>query len=58
MAVRHDPTGVVHQGNKGGTTGCGVDTKKTQLIGSIHTKKSLAIRMAVRINFLTSCDCN
>jgi hypothetical protein len=28
MAVRHNPTGVVHQGNKGGTTGCGVDTKK------------------------------
>jgi len=28
MAVRHNPTRVVHQGNKGGTTGCGVDTKK------------------------------
>jgi hypothetical protein len=28
MAVKHNPTGVVHQGNKGGTTGCGVDTKK------------------------------
>jgi len=28
MAVRHNPTGVVHQGNKGSTTGCGVDTKK------------------------------
>ncbi|GAA4892552.1 hypothetical protein [Ferrimonas pelagia] len=28
MAVKHTPTGVVHQGNKGGKTGCGVDTKK------------------------------
>jgi hypothetical protein len=27
MAVRHTPTGVVHQGNKGGNTGCGTDTK-------------------------------
>jgi len=26
MAVKHNPTGVVHQGNRGGTTGCGVDT--------------------------------
>ena len=28
MAVKHNPTGVVHQGSKGGTTGCGVVTKK------------------------------
>jgi hypothetical protein len=28
MAVKHNPTGIVHQGNKGGATGCGVDTKK------------------------------
>lgn len=28
MAVKHTPTGIVHQGTKGGTTGCGVDTKK------------------------------
>jgi|TARA_R110002033_G_scaffold77671_1_gene129180 hypothetical protein len=28
MAVKHNPTGVVHQGYKSGTTGCGVDTKK------------------------------
>ena len=28
MAVKHTPTGVVHQGTKGGITGCGVDTKK------------------------------
>jgi hypothetical protein len=27
MAVKHNPTGVVHQGNKGETTGCGYDTK-------------------------------
>lgn len=27
MAVKHIPTGVVHQGNKGGTTGCGYNTK-------------------------------
>jgi len=28
MAVKHIPTGVVHQEKKGGITGCGVDTKK------------------------------
>lgn len=28
MAVKHVPTGVVHQGTKGGRTGCGFDTKK------------------------------
>ena len=28
MAVKHSPSGVVHQGNKGGGTGCGFDTKK------------------------------
>ncbi len=28
MAVKHTPTGEVHQGSKGGTTGCGVDTNK------------------------------
>lgn len=28
MAVKHNPAGVVHQGNKGGTTGRCVDTKK------------------------------
>ena len=28
MAVKHIPTGVVHQEKKDGTTGCGVDTKK------------------------------
>lgn len=28
MAIRHIPTGVVHSGMKGGTTGCGTDTKK------------------------------
>jgi hypothetical protein len=27
MAVKHTPTNVVHKGNKGGTTGCGTDTK-------------------------------
>ena len=27
MAVRHDPTKVVHKGVKGGTTGCGFNTK-------------------------------
>ena len=27
MAVKHVPTGVVHSGNKGGNTGCGVSTK-------------------------------
>ena len=28
MAVKHSPSGVVHQGNKGGRTGCGFDTTK------------------------------
>lgn len=28
MAVKHIPTGEVHSGSKGGTTGCGVDTRK------------------------------
>lgn len=28
MAVKHIPTGEVHVGRKGGTTGCGVDTTK------------------------------
>ncbi|EMI4290538.1 TPA: hypothetical protein ACPV0K_004565 [Vibrio parahaemolyticus] len=28
MSVKHTPTGVVHSGSKGGTTGCGTDTKK------------------------------
>lgn len=28
MAVKHTPTGVVHQGNKGGKTGCGFNTKE------------------------------
>jgi len=28
MAVRHKPTGEVHKGNKGGTTGCGFDTRE------------------------------
>lgn len=27
MAVKHTPTGVVHQGSKGGNTGCGTNTK-------------------------------
>lgn len=26
MAVKHKPTGEIHKGNKGGTTGCGFDT--------------------------------
>lgn len=26
MAVKHTPTGIVHQGSKGGTTGCGTNT--------------------------------
>lgn len=27
MAVKHTPTGFVHKGQKGGTTGCGTNTK-------------------------------
>lgn len=28
MAVKHTPTGIIHQDSKGGKTGCGVDTRK------------------------------
>jgi hypothetical protein len=28
MPVKHVPTGEVHKGRKGGTTGCGFDTKE------------------------------
>lgn len=28
MPVKHKPTEIVHKGTKGGTTGCGTDTKK------------------------------
>ncbi|WP_262694957.1 hypothetical protein [Kordiimonas aquimaris] len=28
MAVKHKPTNEVHQGTKGGVTGCGFDTRK------------------------------
>ncbi|MBR32988.1 MAG: hypothetical protein CMN77_16940 [Spirochaetaceae bacterium] len=28
MAVKHIPTGEVHTGSKGGTTGCGVNTNE------------------------------
>lgn len=28
MAVEHTPTSVVHKGTKGGTTGCGTDTRE------------------------------
>ncbi len=31
MAVKHKPSGEVHRGRKGGTTGCGVDTRKNPL---------------------------
>jgi hypothetical protein len=27
MAVKHKPTGIVHEGTKGSNTGCGADTK-------------------------------
>ena len=27
MAVKHVPTRIVHSGTKGGTTGCGFDTR-------------------------------
>lgn len=28
MAVKHKPTGIVHSGQKGGMTGCGIDTRE------------------------------
>ena len=49
MAVKHSPSGVVHQGNKGSQTGCGFDTKKKPLIGLIHIVKLLVTEMVVRI---------
>lgn len=27
MAVQHTPTGIIHSGNKGGTTACGESTQ-------------------------------
>ncbi len=27
MAVKHTPTGEVHSGSNGGTTGCGINTR-------------------------------
>ncbi|WP_170111695.1 hypothetical protein [Photobacterium frigidiphilum] len=27
MTVKHTPTGIVHKGTKGGTTGCRINTK-------------------------------
>ncbi|MYL44501.1 hypothetical protein GLV94_02485 [Virgibacillus halodenitrificans] len=29
MAVKHTPTGIVHSGTKGGSTGCGFNTKES-----------------------------
>lgn len=28
MAVKHEPTNIVHSGNKGGKTGCGFNTNE------------------------------
>jgi hypothetical protein len=28
MTVKHTPTDIVHEGSKGGKTGCGTDTKE------------------------------
>ena len=38
MAVKHVPTSEVHSGTKGGTTGCGFDTKVNPTLGIDHTK--------------------
>jgi hypothetical protein len=38
MAVEHIPTGEVHTGVKGAKAGCGVDTKKSVIIGRIQVK--------------------
>ena len=45
MAVKHTPTNIVHRGTKGGTTGCGTDTK---------VKKDHWVNTSSRIN----CDKN
>ncbi|WP_175618876.1 hypothetical protein [Virgibacillus halodenitrificans] len=29
MTVKHIPTGIVHSGTKGGSTGCGFNTKES-----------------------------
>lgn len=31
MAVKHIPTRIVHKGTKGGTTGCGTNTKENPI---------------------------
>ncbi|WP_187248590.1 hypothetical protein [Mesonia sp. K4-1] len=41
MAVEQTPTGIVHQGTKGGTTGCGTDTKN-EAIHWINTSKKVS----------------
>lgn len=28
LAVKHNPTNIVHKGSKGGTTGCGANTRE------------------------------
>ena len=38
MAVKHVPTSEVHSGTKGGTAGCGFDTKVNPTLGIDHTK--------------------
>ncbi len=43
MAVKHNPTGIVHSGTKGGTTGYGVDTKK-HLDHWVHTSDKVTCK--------------
>jgi hypothetical protein len=45
MAVKHQPTNIVHKGQKGGMTGCGFDTNE---------KASHWVNTSSRIN----CDKN
>ncbi|MGO2358958.1 hypothetical protein [Mesonia sp.] len=40
MAVEHTPTRIVHQGTKGGTTGCGTNTKE-EATHWINTSKKI-----------------
>lgn len=51
MAVKHIPTGEVHKGYKGGTTGCGTDTTYQASHWQISTEKiTCAKKMGVKIN--------
>ncbi|WP_341938245.1 hypothetical protein [Marinimicrobium sp. C2-29] len=50
MAVKHTPTGIVHQGSKGGPLAADTTPKNMPVIGFSRHSVSPATRTAVRIN--------